>query len=370
MGRKKISIQRISDERNRQVTFTKRKFGLMKKAYELSVLCDCEIAVVIFNSHNKLFQYASSDMDKILLKYTEYDQPHESQTNKDILETIVRKGLGGGESPEHEGPDFQLDTDMSPNLVRNDNNAEHDFHAIMNQRTPDFRQLQPNFTIQAMTNGQYPSGLLGHQGLQHSPATPVIRTMDMSNTNNRTLEMNNSGGTTYHQLASNSPSPRDGNSPPGLVVPNGHASGSHSSKDHSPVDSPHSLSPPAPQQVVMRQGLHLQPSHHLPGSPHKDPTYSVTPLTTMSVPGFPPQGGAFTTAPSASQIQDQFSALSHHDLRLAHPSIQQWLQASPMNGAVAPQPPSPIKDEPMSPGGRDRADRESSHSGGSDYAAL
>ena len=53
-----------------QVTFTKRKFGLMKKAYELSVLCDCEIAVVIFNSHNKLFQYASSDMDKILLKYT------------------------------------------------------------------------------------------------------------------------------------------------------------------------------------------------------------------------------------------------------------------------------------------------------------
>ena len=70
MGRKKISIQRISDERNRQVTFTKRKFGLMKKAYELSVLCDCEIAVIIFNSHSKLFQYASEDMDKILLKYT------------------------------------------------------------------------------------------------------------------------------------------------------------------------------------------------------------------------------------------------------------------------------------------------------------
>ena len=53
-----------------QVTFTKRKFGLMKKAYELSVLCDCEILVIIFNSHNKLFQYASSDMDKVLLKYT------------------------------------------------------------------------------------------------------------------------------------------------------------------------------------------------------------------------------------------------------------------------------------------------------------
>uniref|UniRef100_A0ABM5ELK4 Myocyte-specific enhancer factor 2B isoform X2 n=1 Tax=Pogona vitticeps TaxID=103695 RepID=A0ABM5ELK4_9SAUR len=76
------------------VTFTKRKFGLMKKAYELSVLCDCEIALIIFNSTNRLFQYASTDMDKVLLKYTEYNEPHESRTNSDILETLKRKGVG------------------------------------------------------------------------------------------------------------------------------------------------------------------------------------------------------------------------------------------------------------------------------------
>lgn len=64
----------------------KRKFGLMKKAYELSVLCDCEIALIIFNGSNKLFQYASTDMDKVLLKYTEYNEPHESRTNSDIVE--------------------------------------------------------------------------------------------------------------------------------------------------------------------------------------------------------------------------------------------------------------------------------------------
>ncbi|XP_045427953.1 myocyte-specific enhancer factor 2A isoform X8 [Pipistrellus kuhlii] len=89
MGRKKIQITRIMDERNRQVTFTKRKFGLMKKAYELSVLCDCEIALIIFNSSNKLFQYASTDMDKVLLKYTEYNEPHESRTNSDIVEPAL-----------------------------------------------------------------------------------------------------------------------------------------------------------------------------------------------------------------------------------------------------------------------------------------
>ncbi|KAK6474970.1 myocyte-specific enhancer factor 2A-like isoform X1 [Huso huso] len=102
MGRKKIQITRIMDERNRQVTFTKRKFGLMKKAYELSVLCDCEIALIIFNSSNKLFQYASTDMDKVLLKYTEYNEPHESRTNSDIVEKLRNKGLSDCASPDPE----------------------------------------------------------------------------------------------------------------------------------------------------------------------------------------------------------------------------------------------------------------------------
>ncbi|XP_051999508.1 myocyte-specific enhancer factor 2D homolog isoform X12 [Xyrauchen texanus] len=104
MGRKKIQIQRITDERNRQVTFTKRKFGLMKKAYELSVLCDCEIALIIFNHSNKLFQYASTDMDKVLLKYTEYNEPHESRTNADIIEALNKKEHRDSESPDPEEP--------------------------------------------------------------------------------------------------------------------------------------------------------------------------------------------------------------------------------------------------------------------------
>ena len=151
MGRKKIQITRISDERNRQVTFTKRKFGLMKKAYELSVLCDCEISVIIFNSHNKLFQYASTDMDKVLLKYTgnhwndffystffsystyyftEYDQPHESQTNKDIMEAISRKGLSGLCGPDSpDGDDYPIGD--SP---RNDSNNDNDYPSIIQNR--------------------------------------------------------------------------------------------------------------------------------------------------------------------------------------------------------------------------------------------
>ena len=68
----------------------------MKKAYELSVLCDCEIALIIFSSSNKLYQYASTDMDKVLLKYTEYNEPHESLTNKNIIEVLYPEGAERG----------------------------------------------------------------------------------------------------------------------------------------------------------------------------------------------------------------------------------------------------------------------------------
>jgi len=70
MGRRKISIAPISDDRNRQVTFLKRKNGLFKKAYELGVLCSADVAVVVFNANGKLFEFHSGDMDTILLRYS------------------------------------------------------------------------------------------------------------------------------------------------------------------------------------------------------------------------------------------------------------------------------------------------------------
>ena len=56
----------------------------MKKCYELSVLCNCEIGLMMFTPNNKLYQYASDNMDSVLLRYTEFPQPHESKTNADM----------------------------------------------------------------------------------------------------------------------------------------------------------------------------------------------------------------------------------------------------------------------------------------------
>ncbi|KAG0144562.1 hypothetical protein CROQUDRAFT_47204 [Cronartium quercuum f. sp. fusiforme G11] len=56
MGRRKIEIAPIVDDRNRSVTFLKRKNGLMKKAYELGVLCGAEVAVIVFAGNGKLYE--------------------------------------------------------------------------------------------------------------------------------------------------------------------------------------------------------------------------------------------------------------------------------------------------------------------------
>jgi hypothetical protein len=60
MAREKIKIKKIDNVAARQVTFSKRRRGLLKKAEELSVLCDVEVAVIIFSATGKLFEYSSS----------------------------------------------------------------------------------------------------------------------------------------------------------------------------------------------------------------------------------------------------------------------------------------------------------------------
>ncbi|KAF8021379.1 hypothetical protein BT93_G1730 [Corymbia citriodora subsp. variegata] len=59
MGRGRVELKRIENKINRQVTFAKRKNGLLKKAYELSVLCDAEVALIIFSSRGKLHEFCS-----------------------------------------------------------------------------------------------------------------------------------------------------------------------------------------------------------------------------------------------------------------------------------------------------------------------
>jgi len=62
MVRGKTQMKRIEDATSRQVTLSKRRNGLLKKAYELSVLCDAEVGLIVFSPSGKLYEFASSRM--------------------------------------------------------------------------------------------------------------------------------------------------------------------------------------------------------------------------------------------------------------------------------------------------------------------
>ncbi|OJD26784.1 hypothetical protein ACJ73_01825 [Blastomyces percursus] len=84
MGRRKIEIKAIKDDRNRSVTFLKRKGGLFKKAHELSVLCSVDVAVIIFGHNKKLYEFSSGDINETLGRYQYYGQPHEHKGPADF----------------------------------------------------------------------------------------------------------------------------------------------------------------------------------------------------------------------------------------------------------------------------------------------
>ncbi|KAG5241645.1 protein TRANSPARENT TESTA [Salix suchowensis] len=71
MGRGKIAIRRIENQTTRQVTFSKRRGGLLKKTRELSVLCDAQIGLIIFSSTGKLCEYCTEGlrMDQLIERY-------------------------------------------------------------------------------------------------------------------------------------------------------------------------------------------------------------------------------------------------------------------------------------------------------------
>ncbi|TKY59459.1 MADS-box protein SVP [Spatholobus suberectus] len=78
MTRKRIQIKKIDNISSRQVTFSKRRKGLFKKAQELSTLCDADIALMVFSATSKLFEYASSSMLQVIERRDRHSAMHRS----------------------------------------------------------------------------------------------------------------------------------------------------------------------------------------------------------------------------------------------------------------------------------------------------
>ncbi|XP_073695860.1 myocyte enhancer factor 2cb isoform X3 [Garra rufa] len=306
MGRKKIQITRIMDERNRQVTFTKRKFGLMKKAYELSVLCDCEIALIIFNSTNKLFQYASTDMDKVLLKYTEYNEPHESRTNSDIVETLRKKGLNGCDSPDPDADDSVGHSPESDEKYRKIND-DIDLHMISRQRicaVPSSTYEMPIPVNNQIYPGNHNLLPLAHHGLQRNSMSPGVTHRPPSAGGLMGTDLSTGAGTsagkdgipTYYRNGYG-----NHRNSPGLLVSSGGMNKSMQAKSPPPVNLGMNSRKPDLRVLIPPGAKNNMPSINQRINNSQSAQSLATPVVSVATPTLPGQGmGGYPSAISTS----------------------------------------------------------------------
>ncbi|KAF9614792.1 hypothetical protein IFM89_020646 [Coptis chinensis] len=101
MVRGKTQMKRIENATSRQVTFSKRRNGLLKKAFELSVLCDAEVGLIVFSPRGKLYEFCSTSLPKTIDRYQRHNRDKDTEGNNKVIENaqsiepiVSRKLLG------------------------------------------------------------------------------------------------------------------------------------------------------------------------------------------------------------------------------------------------------------------------------------
>nr|AIK35209.1 MADS-box transcription factor protein 1 [Camellia sinensis] len=107
MVRQRIQIKKIDNVTARQVTFSKRRRGLFKKAHELSTLCDAEIALIVFSATGRLFEYASSSTRQVIERHNLQPQ-NLVQLNQPSLELQLENSTRAMLSKEAEERTLEL----------------------------------------------------------------------------------------------------------------------------------------------------------------------------------------------------------------------------------------------------------------------
>ncbi|KAK4367629.1 hypothetical protein RND71_011421 [Anisodus tanguticus] len=178
MGRGRVELKRIENKISRQVTFSKRRSGLLKKANEISVLCDADVALIVFSTKGKLFEYSSDcSMESILERYSYAERklnandsdPKENWTVEyqklmsriELLQRNIRHYMGQDLDPlslrELQSLEQQIDTSLkrirsrknqlmheSISELQKKEKALQEQNNLISKKTQSGQQAQPN----------------------------------------------------------------------------------------------------------------------------------------------------------------------------------------------------------------------------------
>ncbi|KAJ5114968.1 hypothetical protein NUU61_000727 [Penicillium alfredii] len=287
MGRRKIEIKAIKDDRNRSVTFLKRKGGLFKKAHELAVLCSVDVAVIIFGHNKKLYEYSSSDMHEALGRYQYFGPPHEHKGPDDF------SGKRDDDDEDDEGT-------PAPEEIQ-----AHQSHPSM----PPHLQHQPGFQHINHAPSASPPIPNGLPITRHG--TPQLQNASRPSSRNHIRRVSSNLGPQQHGTPPPPPPPQNGFAympNPSMYNPNVHSAMGQPPR---PGQFSHYGHPPAPQ------GTPPQPMHHsLPPQPippqHQGPSHLPSQPPIGMPPGshapVPQVTQAYMPEPSRSSIPPGFAA--------------------------------------------------------------
>lgn len=92
MGRVKLKIKRLENTQNRQVTYSKRRNGILKKARELSILCDIDIILLMFSPSGKptLFHGDHSNIEEVIAKFAQLTPQERAKRKLESLEALKK----------------------------------------------------------------------------------------------------------------------------------------------------------------------------------------------------------------------------------------------------------------------------------------
>lgn len=249
MGRRKIEIQPIVHERNRSVTFLKRKNGLFKKAYELGVLCSVEVAVIIFEEkpghHVKLYQYCSGDIRDVVARQLKHDGEIDTKGPNDFSGG-GGAGKGGDDMGDGDDDEGEDDDDVAPRgpSKRSRNENSRSGLKLDNDMSENYlprgnvSNMQHPLTLQSSTSsssGLPTSTLRTSSGSSIGPASSASSTYGGHPSSNPLASSRSGSGSSRHNPHSHRANPS--RSPPETHTPVSGGTGYAYSHGHAPPSS-------------------------------------------------------------------------------------------------------------------------------------
>ncbi|KAG5591732.1 hypothetical protein H5410_042246 [Solanum commersonii] len=161
MGRGKIEIKRIENSSNRQVTYSKRRNGILKKAKEISVLCDAHVSVIIFATSGKMHEFSSTPLVDILDQYHKltgrrlWDAKHENLDNEinkvkkdnDNMQIELRH-LKGEDISSLNYRELMILEDALENGLTGIRDKQNEFMRMVRKKTQNMEQEQDQLNCQ------------------------------------------------------------------------------------------------------------------------------------------------------------------------------------------------------------------------------